>query len=47
MIVLSLRPRISSNNPISQAGLTGVADSVAVNDSATCDTSPVGRQRAT
>ncbi|GJT61612.1 hypothetical protein Tco_1005145 [Tanacetum coccineum] len=47
MIALSLRPRISSKNSISQAGLTGVADSVAVNDSATCDTSPVGRQRAT
>ncbi|GKC83167.1 RNA-directed DNA polymerase, eukaryota, partial [Tanacetum coccineum] len=47
MIALSLRPRISSKNSIPQAGLTGVADSVAVNDSATCDTSPVGCQRAT
>ncbi|GJW18436.1 RNA-directed DNA polymerase, eukaryota, reverse transcriptase zinc-binding domain protein [Tanacetum coccineum] len=36
MIALSLRPRISSKNPISQVGLTGVADNVAVNDSATC-----------
>ncbi|GJR63536.1 RNA-directed DNA polymerase, eukaryota, reverse transcriptase zinc-binding domain protein [Tanacetum coccineum] len=47
MIALSLRPRISSNNSIPQAGLTGVADSIAVNNSATCYTSPVGRQRAT
>ncbi|GJU88854.1 nascent polypeptide-associated complex subunit alpha-like protein 2 [Tanacetum coccineum] len=46
MIALSLRPHISSKNPIPQAGITGVADSVVVNDSATCDTSPVGRQRA-
>nr|GEV44859.1 hypothetical protein [Tanacetum cinerariifolium] len=44
MISLSLRPRISSNNPISQARC---CDSVAVNGSAKCHTSPVGHQRST